>query len=327
MNRRAWLGVQLAGSAAVLSLLWADAGPDRMRAAIAGLDPGWIALACLVQAGGLLLRATRVWTALERAVPWRLVARGALTANLGHLVVPSRVADLAGAVWIARQVGLPVERGIAAYATAAFLEAVAYAGVLASALVLAAPVLEGVISGEQRREALGGVTLLSLGAIVVVAVFLRLLPKKEAAPRGGLRDRLRGAAGQAGSVLARPGPLVVNLALGAAQIGAMLLVFRCGLEAVGVTLTAPWLCGALTMAGGAFGGMILPPHMGANTSAAATAVLVPFGATAPEALTFGGVLWFAAMLPDVALGLLGLWTGGGAVWRSPDGAPIPPGSG
>ena len=66
---------------------------------------------------------------------------------------------------------------------------------------------------------------------------------------------------------------------------------------------------------GAFGGMVLPPHMGANTSAAATAVLVPFGATAPQALTFGGVLWFAAMAPDVLLGLVGLWLGGGAMWR------------
>lgn len=317
MSRRGWFFVQLVASLAVLALLWADAGLERVRAAIVGLDPGWVAAACTIQAGGLLLRATRVWAAMDRAAPWSVVARGALTANLGHLVMPSRMADLAGSVWIARQAGLPVERGVAAYATAAFLEAVAYASILGLALVAAAPVLEGVITGEQRREALGGLTLVTLGAVAVVAVALRLAPKREAAPRTGLRERLERAAGQARSVLARPFPLIVNLGLGAAQIGVMLAVFRCGLESVGVRLVAPWLAGALTMAGGAFGGMILPPHLGANTSAAATAVLVPFGATPPQALTFGGVLWFAAMAPDVLLGLLGLWMGGRDVLRAP----------
>ena len=305
----------LVASVGVLALLWADAGADRVRAAIAGLDPRWVALACLVQAGGLLLRATRVWAALDGGAPWGLVARGALTANLGHLVVPSRVADLAGSVWIARQAGIPVERGIAAYATAAFLEAVAYASILALTLITAAPVLEGVLTGAQRRDALGGLTILTLAGVAVVAVFLRLLPKRDAPPQVGLQERLRRAAGQARGVLTRPGPLLANLALGAGQIVVMLTVFRCGLEAVGIELAAPWLGGALTMAGGAFGGMVLPPHMGANTSAAATAVLVPFGATAPQALTFGGVLWFAAMAPDVLLGLVGLWLGGGAMWR------------
>ncbi len=331
VRRRTLLVVQAVVSIGVLTLLWTDAGPQRIRQALAGVDVRWVALACSIQCGALLLRATRVWAALDGAAPWRLVVRGALAANLGHLVVPSRVADLAGAVWIARRAGLPVERGVAGYATAGFLEAVAYGTGLMALLVGAAPVIERVLTGAQRREALGWVSIATLGGIAVVAVGLRLVrgaggdsswgrgasgppatpPLLRVASSPSWTERLRVAVDQARGVLARPGPLALNLALGATQIGCMLIVFRCTLAAVGVQVEAPWLCGALVMAVGAVGGMVLPPHYGANTSAAATLVLTPFGATPPEALAFGGLLWFTAVVPDVIMGLVGLWLGGG----------------
>ncbi len=318
MRRRALLVLQALVSLAVIGLLWADAGPERVRQAFAGVDPRWVAAAALVQAGGLVLRATRVWAAMDRAAPYAVVVKGVLTANLGHLVVPTRVADLAGAVWIARRAGLPVERGVAAYATAGFLEAVAFGTGLMGLFVGAAPVIEQVLTGAQRREALGWVSLATLGGIGVAGVALRLLrPRPAVAVRraGGLRDRLHGAVDQARTILARPAPLLVNLLLGAVQIGVILGVFRCVLASVGLEVPVPWLCGALVMAVGAVGGLVLPPHYGANTTAAATLVLTPFGATAPEALAFGGVLWFAAAAPDVVMGLVGLWLGGGAVLR------------
>ncbi|MDP2314934.1 MAG: lysylphosphatidylglycerol synthase domain-containing protein [Pseudomonadota bacterium] len=334
------LAVQALVSLVVIGLLWADAGPGRVRQAFAGVDPAWVAAAAAVQACGLLLRATRVWFAMDRAAPYAVVLKGALTANLGHLLVPTRVADLAGAVWIARRAGLPVERGVAGYATAGFLEALAFGTGLMGLFAGAAPVIEQVMTGGQRREALGWVTLATLGGVAVAAVALRVIGRWSAGPsdpwgRGGgappatppprssgsvLFARVVGAAEQARTVLARPGPLALNLLLGAAQIVCMLGVFRCALASVGLEVPAPWLCGALVMATGAVGGLVLPPHYGANTSAAATLVLTPFGATAPEALAFGGVLWFAAAAPDVTLGLVGLWLGGGAAVREEPGA-------
>jgi hypothetical protein len=354
MRRRGLLAAQLGISATVLGLLWSDAGIERMRAVFAGVDARWVAAAAAVQAAGLLLRATRVWAAMDGAAPLGVVVRGALTANLGHLVVPSRVADLAGAVWIARRAGLPVERGIAGYATAGFLEAVAFGSGLIGLFAGAAPVIEQVLTGAQRREALGWVTIATLGGVVAMSVLLKLVgraPEVTAVPTdtaadvavaigasgswgGGaapatppeptdapgsptagtptpprtLRSRIDAAIAQARGVLGNPGRLALNLALGAAQIAVVLGVFRCILAALALDVPAPWLAGALVMSVGAVGGMVLPPHYGANTSASATLVLVPFGATAPEALAFGGILWFTAVAPDVLLGLVGLWS-------------------
>lgn len=296
-------------SAVVLAALLWEAGQQPAAAFGARVRPGWLALALGVKCVSAVLHELRVHQAFEAPrPPLGAVLRVGFAAGALNLVLPARGGDVAAVPLLVQHADARPAAAAAAVGLGSFFEAVAFAVCLLGAAGSAAPALRA--AGGDPSGALHLATWGLLGAVAVAAVLVRLRPqgKAPAAAGSGLRGLLRGAAQDAGAVLAQPALLAWHAALSAAQVGTMILAFALCFPAVGLVVAAPVGAASLVLLGSAFASVVLPPGYGAGPAAAAVAALAPFGVGPADALVWAAAYWVVSQVPAVVLGLPAWWS-------------------
>ncbi len=165
-ERRRWLAWagSVAITAALLAYLFRDISLSRIVETARAAEPGPFAAFLVIFAAGILLRATRFWVLLGRAVPFHLVLAITAVRNLLVDLLPARLGELSYVYLVTTRAGRPIEDGVATMAIAFLLDLVALAP-----LVLAALLIIG--SGEGVSPAVAvaaSVGLAAVGATVVL---------------------------------------------------------------------------------------------------------------------------------------------------------------
>lgn len=303
------LAVQVLSSAVVLALLLRGVQLDRVGEALAGASFFHAGLAVLLQLGALVLQAFRVRVALapHPARTGRVVGLG-LVGGLLNAALPARLGDGALVALLVVEERLPLPVAATAVGLVAVLEAVLFGVLLVVLLAGGAAGGHLLDSVVPPGRVLGGVTGLVLAAVALAAVAAVAARRLQRQPRRkGLLGLALDALAHAGVHLGTTRHLRVHVLLAALQAGAAVAVFRAILPAAGVHLEAPWLAAAGVLAVLSFVGVVLPPGLGAGTTAAAAAVLPLLGAEPAQGLVYGAVAWVVLHLPVVATGLPLLW--------------------
>lgn len=294
-------------SALVLAALIWEASQQPTGALGAQLRPGWLAAALAVKGVSALLHELRVHQAfVAPRPPLGAVLRVGFAAGALNLVLPARGGDLAAIGLLVRHAGAEPGAAAAAVAMGSLFEAMAFAVCLLAAVGSAAPALRA--AGGDPAGALHLATWGLLGAVAAGAVLVRVRPRRGEQRVGGARGLLRGAAAEAGALLARPAALAGHAALSLAQVGTMILSFALCFPAVGLAVEAPVGAAALVLLGSAFASVVLPAGYGAGPAAAAVALLGPFGVGPGDALVWSAAYWLVSQAPAVALGLPAWWS-------------------
>jgi uncharacterized membrane protein YbhN (UPF0104 family) len=278
------LVVVLAAIAAVVSLL---PGLDSLRDRLSAAQPGWLAIAIVLQVFSCLSYVAAFRAVFCRKMSWRTsyeIGMSELAAN--SLISVGGAGGLALGAWILRRGGMPA--GYIARRTVAFFLLTSLANV--TALVIAGAGLgSGLLHGSPSvwlGIAPAAIGLLGIGAVVLVRPLARVLARRtERARLEKALDSLAEGVDEALSLVRSGDPLLLLGAAGyvlfdVAVLGACFAAFGHDVPPVGVLLMA-YLIGQLGglipipggiggVDGGLIGTLIL---YGASTVAAATAVL------------------------------------------------------
>jgi len=309
VSRRLTAALQVLASAAVLVLLVRDAEWGRVRAALAGADLGWLVAATGIKAVGLTLHELRIWVSLlpfTRA-PLRPVIEVGFVAGLLNGVLPVRGGDLVAVALLKREAGVSATVALAAVAITGFGEALVFGVFLLGVMGLGLSRWEELLGAARAGEALGALSLLTLGAIfgavAVVLIGRRFTARGDAPARPGPRVWLRQAVVDAGRGLSASGPIALNLALCVVHVALVVGTFTALFPAAGLSPPVPLLAACALIAVGSLAAVVLPPGLGGGQAAASVFVLAFFGVDEAHALAYAALAWVANTLPPAALGV------------------------
>ncbi len=330
-QRRWWvLPAQLLASVLVIALLLRDAEWERVWEALTRSSLAWLAVATAVKMLGLTLHEVRLWTSLiaagERHPALRVVTIGYVSGLL-NTVLPVRGGDLVALGLMKRELGVPAPSGVAAIGLTGFLEAAVFGVFLLGVALVGASQWEELLGTAMTRQATGTLTLMTLAAVfgsVLVVLLARRLRKKPKQPVGiGPIAFLRETLTRVGEGMAAAGPLALNLALAAVQVGMVVFSFWAILPAL--QLEVPFavlaVCGVIGV--GSFAAVVLPPSFGAGTAATSVFVLGFFGVSEPDALAYTALTWVSNTLPPLCCGLVPLLRRIGRLGPTTQDAPVP----
>lgn len=301
---------QVLGSIGILFLLLHDAQAERVMLYLRGCDLRWLLLSIGAKAMALILHELRLWVALTPWVrlPIRPVVSIGFVSGLVNVALPMRGGDLLAMALLKAELAVEGAAAIAAVVITGFLEAAVF-GVFVLAVMLAgASEWEALLGAAATHRATGGLTLAVLasvfGSVVLVGISRRL---GASGPRGpGPLALLRESVIRAGEGLSAWRPVLLNLALCAVQVLALVLSFWALLPALHLDPPLSWLAASGVIAVGAVTAVVLPPSLGAGPAAAAILVLGFFGIGEAEALGFAALSWLSNTLPPLVLGFVPL---------------------
>lgn len=187
-QRRRWFAwaVSLVITAGLLTYLFRDVPLRSIVDTARGARPEPFFAFLAIFTAGLLLRATRFWILLGRAVPFRLVLGITAVRNLLVDLLPARLGELSYVYLVTTRARRPVEDGVATMAIAFLLDLVALAPLVLCALLLIGggeAVAPGLATAVSVALAAGGVTAV-LSASAVARRVAEWTRRVIASPRG-----------------------------------------------------------------------------------------------------------------------------------------------
>jgi len=299
----------------VLGLLFWDAEPARVWAAISGANWHWVLIAVLLKGLGLTTRELRLWISL---LPWKRV-RLPTVMGIGYCsglinnLLPARGGDLLAVGLIASECPVSGTAALAAVGATSVLEALVFAAWMLGLFGLHAGAAGDILGAAEATQAMGRLSLLTLLAVagaVGLVILSRVLRKPDvpAPAKPGLGTWLRQALVDAGTGLGAAKPVAMSLGLALLQVACFVGCLRAVFVAIGLEISMPWLAASLVLGLGSFAALVLPQGLPAGVAVSSALVLTWFGATEAQALAFGTLAWVAHLTPIALLGAFPLWS-------------------
>ncbi len=312
-SHRRWpsLLLQLLGSGLVILLLVRHAELDRLRDAMAMVDPVWLVLVLPVRAVAVALHELRLWLALR---PWgtppvgRVLGVG-FTAGLANTLVPLRGGDVLAVALLRAECGVSTAAAVTAVGVASVLEALVFGVVLMLLLLIQGAAWAAGVAEIDLGTALRDLALITaavtMGAAALVLALRQLhrraAPKAEAPPAGLLARLADAGRGLGLSTLAWNGALAfVQVVF---FLASMLVLFR----AMGLDVAPALLAAGMLQAAGSLAATVLPQTLGAGQAASTVLVLASFGVPTAPALATAAMLWATHQVVTLLLGGVPLW--------------------
>ena len=310
--RRRWaIGLFKVGLS-VLVIGWVLRGvdADRLAQALRQAAPGWLLLAFGVKGLSLWLHEARTWLALPSPrPPIGAVVRTCLGVGLLNLILPARGGDVAVAAALHRRFNLPLGTAAAAIGVTSFLEAAAFAVLLAMVLLLG-PSQVGLYSGLSTAGQLPllafGAALLGLAGVAAAVAIGRALSHQPQPT--GLRGLVFRLLADTAALLGRPGPLLLHSGAAGLQVTLLALAFAAAAPAAGLPPSQALHIGAEVLTLSSFASFLFPPTWGVGPAAASKLVLGAHGHGTELAVVYAANYWLVAHLPFLAVGLPALWS-------------------
>ena len=308
------LPLQLLASILVLAVLAHDAELDRVGAALAEADLGYVALAFTLKLAGLTLHEIRLWIAIRAYRPaslWRVAIIGYVS-GLANSVLPVRGGDLICVGLLRQELKVPTPVAAAAVGITGFLEAAVFGVFTLGVVVFGASRWEEMLGAAQTAEAKSWLTVAVVGAVfgAVAIVFLgRRLggkPEDEGPKRPGPVQLLRETVVSTGEGLTAWGHMLANVGLAIIHVALVVASFWALFPALGLDLDYPLIAACGVIAIGSVAAVVLPPTMAAGTAATSIFVLGFFGVTEAQALAFTALSWCSNTLPPLVTGFVPL---------------------
>jgi len=310
--RRRWLGLllQLLGSGLVIGLLLKHADPQRLRDALAMVDPFWLVLVIPIKALGVTLHELRLYLVLRA---WgkpslsRVLGIG-YTAGLTNTVLPLRGGDVLAVALLRAECKVSTVAAVTAVGVASVLEVLVFGVVLLLLLLLQGATWASGVADLELSTLLRDVGLVTAVATMAVLAFVMVLRQiHRRATRGdgpdqGLLQRLADA-GRGLGLRA----MAINTLLAVVQVGfflgSMLVMFR----AMGLDVAPALLAACVLQAAGSLAATVLPQTMGAGQAASSVLVMATFGIGTAPALALAALMWASHQVVTLILGGVPLW--------------------
>lgn len=285
-------------------------GLSDVRARLASAQPGWLAVALIMEIGSIAAFVVAFRGVLCPRLAWRLSSEVALSEQAANVLLPTGGAGgLALGAWALQRGGMPT-RHIARRSVALFL--VTSSVNFVAAILAGTALATGLARGDAPISLTVGPAALAAAVIVAVLALPRLLPSARQTPAGPVRRGLVAAAAalrdgvsDAVALIGAGQPLVIAgaigyMALDVATLAAVFQAFGGGPPLGGLVL-------AYTL--GQLGGLIPVPGGIGGTDGALIATLVLYGSPAAAAtaavLAYRAFqLFLPALLGTVAFGRL-----------------------
>jgi len=286
--------VQIVGVTVVVAVVVSTLpGLTGLRARLAAAEPGWLALALLLEIGSITAFVVTFREVFCRQLAWRLSSEVALAEQAANVLLPTGGAGgLALGAWALQRGGMPT-RHIARRSVALFV--ITSAVNFAAAIVAGTALATGLLPGSAALPLTAGPAALAAGVIAGVLLLPRLLTpgrrtqvrpvrRALAASAAALRDGI----GDAVALVDRRRPLVIAGAIGymAFDVATLAAAFA----AIGGAPPLGGLVLAYTL--GQLGGLIPVPGGVGGTDGALIGALVLYGS--PAAAATAAVLAYRA---------------------------------